>query len=104
MTSSYFFSATTTTTTTAAPTYMFWALDSNYNDLYNVYNGVGVNSPQFVTPGYNGHGAALSLTGTSSQYVVIPNFKNMTYTSFTWELWAYPTTLSKIHHIYEPMK
>ena len=72
---------------------MFWALDNNYNDLYNVYNGVGVNSPAFVSPGYNGYGAALSLNATNSQYVLISNFKNMTFTSFTWEMWGFPTSL-----------
>ena len=72
---------------------MFWALDNNYNDLYNVYNGVGINSPAFVSPGYNGYGAALSLNATNSQYVLISNFKNMTFTSFTWEMWGFPTSL-----------
>lgn len=72
---------------------MYWPLDSNYNDFYNVYNGIGVNSPTFITPGYNGYGAALSVSGNNSQYVLVSLYKNMTYTSFTWELWAYPISL-----------
>jgi hypothetical protein len=72
---------------------MYWGFDSNYNDLYNVYNGVGVNSPGFVTPGYNGQGAALSINASNSQYVLVSTYKNMTATSFTWEMWAYPTSL-----------
>ena len=79
--------------TTSSPTYIFWTFDSNFTDLYNVYNGVGVNSPTFVSPGYNGYGSALSLNAASSQLVRIPLYNNMTYTSFTWEMWAYPTSL-----------
>ncbi|CAF4836219.1 unnamed protein product [Rotaria socialis] len=86
---------TTTTTTTAVPlSYMFWSFDSNYNDLYNNYNGVGMNSPTFSSPGYTGYGSALSVSSASSQYVLVAAYKNMTYTSFTWELWVNPTTLS----------
>ena len=70
-------------------------MDYNYDDLYNHHNGVGMNSPQFVFTGYNGNGAALSLIGTRAQSLRITNFKNLTYTSFTWELWVYPIELSK---------
>ncbi|CAM4794649.1 unnamed protein product [Rotaria magnacalcarata] len=74
--------------------YIFWSFDSNYNDLYNNYNGVGMNSPTFSSPGYTGYGSALSVSSASSQYVLVAAYKNMTYTSFTWELWVNPTTLS----------
>ena len=89
----YGITSSNSVTVTESLSYMFWTFDSNYNDLYNVYNGIGVNSPTFVSPGYNGYGSALSLNGTNSQYVLVTNFKNMTYTSFTWEIWAYPRNL-----------
>lgn len=75
--------------------HIFWSFDSNYDDLYNVYNGIGVNNCNFSSPGYTGYGSALSLNATYSQYVRVPTFLNMTYTSFTWELWAYPKSLGK---------
>jgi hypothetical protein len=62
---------------------MDWAFDFNFNDSYNVYNGVGMNNPTFVTPGYNGRGATLLLNASNSQYVLVSTYKNMTYTSFT---------------------
>jgi len=85
----------TTVTVTLPPTYIFWPFDSNYNDLYNVYNGVGMNNPDFVSPGYTGYGSALSVNASYSQYVLVSTFINMTYTSFTWEMWAYPISLGK---------
>ena len=72
---------------------MFWPLDSTYTDLYNGYNGIGVNSPTFVSPGYNGYGSALSINASNSQYALVSIYKNMTYTSFTWEIWGFPTNL-----------
>lgn len=75
---------------------MFWTLDSDFNDFYNVYNGIGVNSPAFVSPGYNGYGSALSLNGSSSQYARVSLYQNMTYTSFTWEMWAFPRNLGNL--------
>lgn len=63
--------------------------------MYNVYNGAGVNGPSFVSPGYTGYGSALSLNASNGQYVLVPNYKDMTYKSFTWETWVYPLSLSK---------
>ena len=76
--------------------YIFWSFDNNFNDLYNVYNGVGMNGATFISPGYTGYGSALSLNGTNSQYVLVSNYKDMTYTSFTWEMWSYATDLSEL--------
>ena len=75
--------------------HVFWSFDSNYNDLYGVYNGIPQNNPDFLSPGYTGYGSALALNGSQSQYVLVPQFLNMTYRSFTWELWAYPVNLGK---------
>ncbi len=80
---------------TLLPTEIFWSFDSNYDDLYNVYNGIGINNVSFVSPGYTGYGSALSLNASKSEYVLVSKFLNMTYTSFTWELWAYPMSLGK---------
>ena len=61
--------------------------------MYTVYNGIGRNGASFISPGYTGYGSALSLDGVNSQYVLVSNYKDMTYTSFTWETWAYPLNL-----------
>ncbi|CAF2150011.1 unnamed protein product [Rotaria magnacalcarata] len=53
-----------------------------------------MNRPSFSSPGYTGYGSALQLSSANSQYVLVSRYKNMTYTSFTWELWVYPTTLN----------
>jgi len=84
---------------TLPPVHIFWSFDSNYNDLYNVYNGVGINNLSFISPGYNGYGSALFLNASQSQYVLVSTFLNMTYTSFTWEIWAYPMSLGKLKYI-----
>ncbi len=80
---------------TLPPTHIFWSFDWNYDDLYNVYNGVGMNNCTFHSPGYTGYGSALSVHASNSQYVLVSQFLNMTYTRFTWEMWAYPTDLGK---------
>lgn len=54
-----------------------------------------MNGATFVSPGYTGYGSALSLNATASQYVLVSNYKDMTYKSFTWETWAYALDLSK---------
>ena len=74
---------------------IFWGLDGTLQDLYNNFNGVGNNTPTYVSPGYNGAGSCLWLTRSSSQAVIIntPPFLNMAYTSFTLEVWMYAQTL-----------
>ncbi|CAF1188463.1 unnamed protein product [Adineta ricciae] len=93
-------SVSTTTTTSPVPySYIFWSFDSNCNDMYNVYNGVSMNGASYTSPGYTGYGSALSLDGSSSQYVLVSNYKDMTYTSFTWEVWSYPTNLTNFDNM-----
>ncbi|CAF1122983.1 unnamed protein product [Adineta ricciae] len=93
-------SVTTTTTTSPIPySYIFWSFDSNCNDMYNVYNGVPMNGASYTSPGYTGYGSALSLDGSSSQYVLVSNYKDMRYTSFTWEVWSYPTNLTNFDNM-----
>lgn len=64
-------------------------------DMYSLYNTVGNNGPTFSSPGYNGAGACLMLTRTSSQSASVASpFLNMVNRSFTLEAWIYPNTLN----------
>jgi hypothetical protein len=73
----------------------FWDFDNNTNDQNNVYNGVPINAPSYVTGYTNLSSTALSLNGASSQYVSVASpFLNLTYRSFTIEIWLYPTILT----------
>ena len=50
---------------------ILWTFDNNTEDKYNTYNGIAVNNPSYVT-GYAGlNSQALSLNGSSSQYVKV---------------------------------
>ncbi|CAF1225486.1 unnamed protein product [Adineta steineri] len=87
-------------TTSAVPlSYIFWSFDSNFDDLYNEYNGIGINGASFVSPGYTGYGSALFLNGTNSEYVLVSNYKDMTNTSLTWETWSYPINLDNYDNL-----
>jgi hypothetical protein len=74
---------------------IFWSFDNTLEDLYNNFNGIGINSPIYRSPGYNGAGACLYLNKTMQQSVTIfsPPFLNMTYASFTFQVWMYAQTL-----------
>ena len=71
-----------------------WSFDNNTRDSLSGYDGVGVKSPTYQIPGINGYGAALSLQASMDQYVVVSTYLNLAYTSFTIEMWFYPTALS----------
>lgn len=58
-----------------------------------------MNGATYISPGYTGYGSALSLNAIQSQYVLVSDYKDMTFTSLTWEVWAYPTSLSSSHEI-----
>lgn len=75
--------------------HIFWGFDGNLLDLYNNYNGIGINGPTYLSPGYNGAGSCLWLNQSSNQSVTIntPPFLNMAFTSFTLEAWMYANTL-----------
>ena len=74
---------------------IFWSFDNTFQDLYNGYNGVGSNTPTFSSPGYNGAGKCLSLDSASSQSVTVTSpFLNITYKSFTLEVWMYAYSLT----------
>jgi hypothetical protein len=82
-------------TTTSLPIITaIWNFDGNTDDQYNIYNGIAVNTPSYATGYTNLTGTALKLNAAASQYVNISNpFLNLTYRSFTVEIWFYPTTL-----------
>ncbi len=63
-------------------------------DSLSIFNGVSVNYTTYKTPGINGYGSALSVNRTTGQYVNVPTYRNLSYTSFTIELWFYWTALS----------
>lgn len=82
-------------TTIIVPTVnTLWNFDGNTNDQYGTYNAVPFNPPSFVT-GYTGQSStALSFDG-STQYVLMSGtFVDLTYKSFTVEMWFYPTVLA----------
>ncbi|CAM4791846.1 unnamed protein product [Rotaria magnacalcarata] len=62
--------------------------------LLNNYNGVPYGSPTYTTS-VLGHGAAISFTASSSQYVTV-TVKQVLFnsTSFTIEAWIYPISLT----------
>ncbi|CAF4133710.1 unnamed protein product, partial [Adineta steineri] len=74
-------------------TYSFWPMDNNAVDIISGLNGKGVNSPTYETPGITGSGYALKLIRDKHQYITIPTYKSFVNTSFTVEMWIYPTTL-----------
>lgn len=71
-------------------TTILWTFDNTFNDLSGQYTGTGRNSPTFV-PGINGYGSALSVNGSASQCVIVNPYLNMSFISFSWEFWVYPT-------------
>ena len=85
-------------TTTHAPggiggSSVIYTFDNTSNDFYGVYNAVPVNNPTYVTPGYNGCGAAIQLRAASTQYLTIATFMNFYQKSFTVEAWVYPLSV-----------
>ena len=73
---------------------IYWPFDGSLQDLYNNFNGVGINGPTYRSPGYNGAGQCLLLTQSSSQSVSITSpFLDLTYKSFTLQAWMYADSL-----------
>ena len=48
----------------------------------------------FFSPGINGRGSALNTNQTGLRYMRISDYYNLTYTSFTVQMWFYATFLS----------
>ena len=74
----------------------YWPFDGDLNDVYSGYNGVSINNVSFSTPGITGHGSALCLNASRNQSVLIDsaNNPNISWTSFTFQLWVYPYSLA----------
>ncbi|CAF1463994.1 unnamed protein product [Adineta steineri] len=68
-------------------------MENNAIDIISGLNGKAINSPTYITPGITS-GYALKLIRNSNQYITIPTFISFVNTSFTVEMWIYPTTLS----------
>ncbi|CAF3071697.1 unnamed protein product [Rotaria sp. Silwood2] len=101
----YTTSLTTTTTSTSTTTTQgitqssaFWNFDNNALESFNSYDGVTSGSPSYTTS-LLGHGAAISLTSSSAQYVSVSS-KQVLFnsTSFTIEAWIYPISLTTSDH------
>ncbi|CAF4003986.1 unnamed protein product, partial [Adineta steineri] len=73
-------------------------MENNAFDMISGLSGTGVNSPTYVTPGITGSGYALNLIRSGNQYITIPTYKNFVNTSFTVEMWIYPTSLDVNYH------
>ncbi|CAF1153593.1 unnamed protein product [Adineta steineri] len=73
-------------------------MENNAFDVISGLSGTGVNSPTYVTPGITGSGYALKLIRSSHQYITIPIYKSFVNTSFTVEMWIYPTSLDVNYH------
>jgi hypothetical protein len=69
---------------------ILWTFDNTLNDTSGQFTGTGYNSPTY-TSGINGYGSALVVNGAMSQCVIVTPYLNMSYISFTWEFWVYPT-------------
>ena len=63
-------------------------------DSLSGYNGIGINTPTYYTPGINGYGYALFVKESEQQYVSIPKYRNLLFSSFTIEMWLYPNILT----------
>ncbi|CAF3465703.1 unnamed protein product [Rotaria socialis] len=87
--------ATATTTQATSVTIAYWSFDAITTDLYNVYNGILVNSASYfsntINSPYVGNGRGLSLTSSSNQYFTVSSpFLDLSNKSFTIEAWIYP--------------
>ena len=73
---------------------ILWTFDSDFKDLYNVYNGVAMSGASLsASVGINGYGKALSVARASSQYVTVSSpALLLANDSFTIEAWVYPSS------------
>ncbi len=93
----------TTNSQAIAANVAYWSFDATTTDLYNSYNGTLINSPSYFASSssqpYVGVGRGLSLLSSSSQYFSASSpFLDLSYKSFTVELWIYPIISSNIDY------
>ncbi|CAF4172873.1 unnamed protein product [Adineta steineri] len=68
-------------------------MENNVVDSISNLSGTAINSPTYTSSGING-GYNLQLIGSSNQYITISTYQSFVSTSFTVEMWIYPTSLS----------
>lgn len=73
---------------------VIYTFDNTPNDLFGVYNAIPINNPQYVSPGYDGRGAAIQVLSSLGQYLSVPNYMNFYQRSFTVEAWIYPLSVA----------
>jgi len=71
---------------------VLYTFDNTADDYFGNYNAVPVNSPVYVSPGYNGRGQMILLRKSSSQYLTVSNHMSFYRQSLTIEAWIYPLT------------
>lgn len=88
------------TTITVPEVNALWTFDGDTLDTYRTYNAVPHNGPTYVMGITGQSGTALSFDRSASQYVVMSSsFVDLTYKSFTVEMWFYPTLLTELDHV-----
>lgn len=75
-----------------------WSFDGDLNERSGNSNGIPVNGVSFTSAGITGDGSALYLNASQNQSVLIDSTVhfNLSYQSFTIELWIYAYSLSPI--------
>jgi len=91
-------SSTTTTTSSVSDSTSFWSFDNNTLDSLLNFNGEAVNNATYKTPGINGYGSALSVDQNKEQFVNVSTYRNLSYISFTVEMWFYCIDLTDADH------
>ena len=69
---------------------VLYTFDNTPNDYFGNYDAVPINSPQYVSPGYNGRGSAIQVLSNQSQCLTIANYMNFYHRSLSVEAWIYP--------------
>jgi hypothetical protein len=73
----------------------FWSFDGDLNDKNLNYNSIPINNVSFSSPGITGYGSALYLNASLNQSVLVNSTINLniSFNSFTFQLWIYPFSL-----------
>ncbi|CAF1232230.1 unnamed protein product [Adineta ricciae] len=88
---------TCASTTTPQPVFepaSLWSFDNNTNDSISNYHGVLSGSPIYRSPGINGYGSTLWFDAANNQFVNVPTYRNLSYRSFTVQMWFFSTNTS----------
>ncbi len=89
---------TTTTTSSVSDSTSFWSFDNNTLDSLSNFNGEAINNATYETPGINGYGSALWVDQNKEQFVNVSTYRNLSYRSFTVEMWFYCLDLTGGDH------